>query len=143
MGRSDLYMMVYDLLIADAEVFGKLVVLGQGRQIPIFIGGIYPFEDGVVIAHALNQLLDELLMLDQIDAPQMEDSRPVPVDQVMDLLGQPIVIGNIDDQIGKYLYGLILVQERLYFPDPRGTVPKDHGNPYDGRTRHGLPHDQI
>src|SRR5690606_32369333 len=119
-------LVVQDLLIADTQIFGKLVVPGQGGQVPILVGGVHPFEDGVVIAHALDQFLDELLMLDQIAAAQMEDARQVPVDQVMDLLGQPVVVGHVDDQVWEDLDSLVAVQLGLYFPDSGGIVPKDH-----------------
>src|SRR5690606_36961988 len=50
---------------------------------------------------------------------------------------------DIDDQIGKYLNGLILLQMRLYFPDPWGIVSKDHGYPEYGRLSFGLAHQHV
>lgn len=90
-------MMINNLLTTDTKVFGQDIILGQGGQIPILIGSVHPFVHGMIIAQVGYDLFDELLMLDKVTAPQMIDSRFVPVDQVMDLLGKPIVVGHIDD----------------------------------------------
>ncbi len=102
--------MVYNFLTADPQVFWQLVVLGKGRQISVFIGGKNPFEYGLLVsAHTLDYLIDEFFMMDKVRAPQMKNARFVSVDKVVYLLGKPIIIGNIDDKVGKYFYWFLVV----------------------------------
>ena len=122
-------MLLNDLLTADAKILGQDIILGQGGQIPILIGSVHPFVHGMVIAQVGYDLFDELLMLDKVTAPQMIDSRLVPVYQVMDLLGKPIVVGHIDDQVGKYLNRFIVFNMFLDFPNSGRSIAKDHGHP--------------
>lgn len=134
---------VNDFLASDEKIFGELVVLGQCGKIAVLVGGIDPFEDGMVIAHALDDIFYEFLVLDKVAAAQMENSGLVPVDEVMDLLGEPVVIRYIDDEVGKDFNGLVTVQKGLDFPHPRRFVPKDHRDPQYGRFFLGQPHHHV
>lgn len=136
-------MMVYDFLAGNAEIFGKFVVLGQGGKIAVLVGGIDPFQNGMVVAHTLNDILYKFFMLDEIVAAQMKDSCSVPVDEVVELLGKPIIIGNIDDEVGEDLNRLVVVQVGLYLPDPWRFIAKDHGNPKYGGLLFGQPHHHV
>lgn len=95
------------------------------------------------VAHLFDYFLDKFLMLNQIFAPQMVDTRFVPIDEVMDLLGQSIIIGDVDDQIGKHLNGFVIFQAVFNGFDTGRTVPKDHWNPQNGGLFLGQAHHHV
>lgn len=122
-------MMIDNLLATNTKIFGKDILFGQGRQITIFVSGVHPFVNRVVISQMRYNLFNEFLVLDEVVTAQMEDARFVPVDEVMDLLGKPIVVGNINDQVRKHLYGLFAVQMLLELLYPGRSVSKNHRDP--------------
>lgn len=136
--------MIYNFLTVDPQVFWQLIILGKCRQIAIFIGGKNPFEYGLLVsAHTLDYLIDEFFMMDKVRAPQMKNARFVPVDEVMDLLGEPIIIGNVDDEIGKHLNRLLVLQLGFDFLDPGRCISKDHGYPKYGGLVLGHAHQHV
>ena len=82
-------------------------------------------------------------MLDKVTAPQMIDSRFVPVDEVMDLLGEPIVVGHIDDKVREHLDRLFVFNTFFDFLDSWGGIPKYHGDPQDCRFLLWQPHHHV
>ena len=121
-------MMVNNLLTANAKIFWQQIILGQSGQIAILIGREDPFVDGMIISQMLNHIFDEFLMLDKVAAPQMKDACFVPVDQVMDLLGKPIIIRHIDDEVREHLNGFLVRYVFFDFLDSGGRITKNHGN---------------
>ncbi len=124
-------MMINNLLILYPQVLWKFVVFRQGSQITVFVGGKYPFQNRMEVPHLLDDFLDKLLMLNQILAPQMENTCFIPVDEVVDLLGQPVVVGYVYDEVGEYFDGLIGFQMHFDFLYPGRGISKDHGHPQD------------
>ena len=135
--------MVDNFLATDPKVLRKYVVLGQSGQIAVFVGGVDPFVDGMVISQMLDDLLDEFLVLDEVATAQMVNARFVPIDEVMDLLCKPIVVGHVDNQIGKYLYGFLVLDVFLDFLDSWRGVAKDHRNPQNSCFFLGQPHHHV
>ena len=83
----------------------------------------------MVVAQSRDDFLDEILMVYQIGTSQMENSRTVAVDEVMDLLAKSIIVDYVDDQIRKNLDRFVMFQLALDLFDPRRAVAKDHRHP--------------
>lgn len=136
-------MVVYDFLAADTKIFWQDIVLWQSGQIPILIGGVDPFVYGMVIPQVPDDLFDEFLVLYEVATAQVKDARFVPVDQVVYLLGEPIVIGNVDDQVGKHLDRFFVFDTFFDFLDPGRGISKDHGYAQNCGLFLGQPHHHI
>ena len=127
--KLDRKMMVYYFLIFDAKIFGKLIVFWKCCKIAVLVGSEYAFQDGMVIAHSSDHFFNELFVLDEVLAAQVKYPRSISVDEIMDLLGQAIIIGHVDNQVWKHFNGFFLLQGFLDFPYSGGGVAKYHGHP--------------
>lgn len=122
-------MMVYDILETYLKVFRQFVLLRQYCQVAFFIGRKNPFVNGVETADTIHDIPDKILMVHQVMASQVIDTIFVMVYDVMDLLCEFVIIGNIYDEVWKYFNRFIVPYKLFHFLDPWRSVSKYHGDP--------------
>ena len=120
-------MVVNDLLITDAQVFGQLVLFWQHSEVALVIGGVHMLVDRIEQPYPVYDLTDEIIVVYQILATQMVDTAFITIDEVVDLLSELIVMGHIYDKVRKNLDSLVFPNGRFDLFDPGGGIPENHG----------------
>ena len=138
-----LYQVVNDLLIFQLQVFGKHLCFGQHGQVAFFIGGVHPFEYGVLGAQVGGDFPYEIVVVYQVFGAQVVNPGFIPVDHVVHLLGQFVIRRYIHHEVRKDFDGLFEMQGFFNFFDSGGSVPKNHGQTQDGRFTRGQPEQHI
>lgn len=75
--------------------------------------------------------------------PQVVDPMEILVDQVMNLLGKPVIIGNVHHELRKDFHGFILPHSSFDIPDPGGRIAKDHRETKDEEFFCRQPHEHV